>query len=324
MFPSPTALTNRLLARGKFRHLQVLVRLAQLGSIQRTAEAIGTTPSAVTQMLAYLEELLETPLFDRHARGVRPTPACVELLPVARQMLAALHEGAEAIAARRQHGSVLRMVSSVSGTHGLLLGTLPAFARQHPAVRVHLREAEGDEQLLALARGEVDLCVCRQPAAVPAGWVFVPLIEDRCSVVCASGHPLLRAPRVGLPLLAAQTWLLSPTGSLARTAFDELAARFAAPPATHPVVTRTFTMTVALLRAGEGITVLPESIVRHLVDAGELALLPLPGLLAMGPLGLLRPAEGFSDGAARLCDFLQQAAQRSQAKLASSSLSPDL
>jgi len=49
--------------RGKFRHIQVLLKLAELGSIQRTAESIGITQSAVTQTLAYLEEMLETPLF---------------------------------------------------------------------------------------------------------------------------------------------------------------------------------------------------------------------------------------------------------------------
>ena len=68
-----TVLLNRLLARGKFRHIQVLLRLAELGSVQRTADAIGLTQSSVTQTLAYLESLLEVRLFERHARGVTPT-----------------------------------------------------------------------------------------------------------------------------------------------------------------------------------------------------------------------------------------------------------
>ena len=60
MHPSATVLLNRLLIRGKFRHIQVLLKLAELGSIQRTAESLGITQSAVTQTLAYLEEMLET------------------------------------------------------------------------------------------------------------------------------------------------------------------------------------------------------------------------------------------------------------------------
>ena len=95
-----TPLLNRLLARGKFRHLQVVLKLAELGSVQRTADALGMTQSSITQTLAYVENLMEAKLFHRHARGVRPTPACMDLLPVARQMMLGLIEGAEIVAAR--------------------------------------------------------------------------------------------------------------------------------------------------------------------------------------------------------------------------------
>eukprot|EP01041_Mallomonas_annulata_P030950 gene30950-53179_t len=96
--PSASALLQRLLARGKFRHLQVLLRLAELGSVQRTADAIGMTQSAITQTLAYVEALLEVRLFQRHARGVRPTAICSDLLPVARQLLQGVAQGAEIVA----------------------------------------------------------------------------------------------------------------------------------------------------------------------------------------------------------------------------------
>ena len=78
-------LLNRLLAKARFRHLQVLVKLAEVGSVRRTAEAIGMTQPGVTQLLADLEALLDVPLFHRHARGVLPTAACLDLLPLARQ-----------------------------------------------------------------------------------------------------------------------------------------------------------------------------------------------------------------------------------------------
>ncbi|MCK6371272.1 MAG: transglutaminaseTgpA domain-containing protein, partial [Gammaproteobacteria bacterium] len=39
----------------------------------------------------------------------------------------------------------------------LLLQALPRFHQRHPAIQVHLREAEGEDQLLAVARGEADL-----------------------------------------------------------------------------------------------------------------------------------------------------------------------
>jgi len=118
MHPSATALLNRLLVRGKFRHIQVLLKLAELGSIQRTAESIGTTQSAVTQTLAYLEQMLETPLFHRHARGVQPTLACIELLPVGRQLLEGLFESAEVI--RLEDHTAFTRGGSVTADHTII------------------------------------------------------------------------------------------------------------------------------------------------------------------------------------------------------------
>ena len=91
-----TVLLNRLLARGKFRHAQVLLHLAELGSVQRAADAMGMTQSSVTQSLAYLEQLLESQLFHRHARGLILTEQGELLFDATSQMVKRL----EATAAR--------------------------------------------------------------------------------------------------------------------------------------------------------------------------------------------------------------------------------
>ncbi|MDN4591690.1 hypothetical protein DBA29_24710 [Xenophilus aerolatus] len=304
-----SGLLNRLLARGKFRHLQVLLQLAELGSVQRTAEAIGMTQSSVTQTLAYLEQLLDIRLFDRHARGVRPTPACTDLLPVARQLMLGLHSGAEVLAARQNQGAgSVRMIGSAAAIHGLLMEALPGFAQAHPAIQVHLEEMEGEDQLLAVSRGAVDLAVCRQPAVVPQGWRFEPLRADGLVVVGRSGHPLARARRPNWADLAAQVWLLLPAGLAARRAFDDLAARFPAPPRTHPVVTRSPPMLWWLLLRQDLLALLPLNLARPMLSTGQLVPLTLPGPTpGLAPIGILRPTEGLGAAALQLCDFLQAA-----------------
>lgn len=298
---------NRLLARGKFRHLQVLLRVAELGSVQRAAEAIGVTQSSVTQTLAYLEALVDAPLFRRHARGMTPTPLCVDLLPVARQVLMGLAEGADVLQARRRRGGgVLRLLASAAGLHSLLLDALPAFHRLHPGVQVNLREAEGEDQLLALVRGELDLVVCRQPAAVPEGWVFEPLLQDQFVVACAPDHPLLRQRRITWPLLGRKTWLLAPAETAARLRFDEIAPRLGTPLNTHPLVTRVFSATVATLQRDGVLALLPMGFVRHAVASGQLGCVPTPTPLPLPPIGLLRPSDGGGDAAERLQAVLRQ------------------
>ena len=304
---SASVLLNRLMARGKFRHLQVLLRVAELGSVQRAADAIGVTQSSVTQTLAYLETLVEAPLFRRHARGVTPTAVCVDLLPVARQMLMGLAEGADLLQARqRRGGGMVRLLASLAGVHSVLLDALPAFQALHPGVQVHLREAEGEDQLLALVRGEVDLAVCRRPVAVPEGWTFDTLREDRYVIACAPGHPLLRRRQPTWPMLARETWLLAPAETAARLRFDELAVHFGSPPATHPLVTRVFSATLATLQQAGVLSLLPESFVQHPVRAGLLACMPTPTPLPLAPIGLLRSASMPGDAAQRLAAFLLQ------------------
>lgn len=309
---SAAVLLNRLLSRGKFRHLQVLLRVAELGSVQRAADAIGVTQSSVTQTLAYLEALVEAPLFRRHARGVTPTPVCVDLLPVARQVLKGLAEGADVLQARqRRGGGTVRLLASLAGVHGLLLDALPTFHEQHAGVQVTLREAEGEDQLLALVRGEVDLVVCRRPAVVPEGWVFEALLEDCFVIACAPDHPLLRRRRVSWALLGRQTWLLAPAETAARRRFEEIAQHFDGPPATHPLLTRVFSATLATVQQAGVLSLLPQAFVHHPVRAGLLASLPAPTALPMAPIGLMRPSATLGESAQGLYEFLLRWSQAS-------------
>ena len=307
MQSTASALLNRLLARGKFRHVQVLLLLAELGSVQRPADAIGMTQSSITQTLAYLEELLEARLFERHARGVRPTPACMDLLPVARQLMQGIANSAEVITARQNEGEgVARIFGSAAAIHGLLLKALPAFSDRHPGIQVHLGEAEGEDQLLTIARGEVDFAVCRRPAVIPEGWEFHPLVQDQFAIVCRADHRLARARSPTWANLAQETWLLLPAGVAARRVFDGLSTKFPHPPKTYPVVTRAIALVWWLLRERELLALLPLNLVRPLIDSGALTQLRIGDAVRIEPIGLLQPQAGMGSAAARLSDFLRQ------------------
>lgn len=306
MQPNASTLINRLLTRGKFRHVQLLLKLTELGSIQRTAEAIGMTQSAATQMLAGLEQLLGVSLFERHARGVRPTASCLDVLPAARQMLLGIAETAELIVAR--HGTdkgVVRLLASAAATHGLLLSALPVYIATAPRVQVQLREAENDDLLLAIARGEVDLVACRRPQVIPEGWAFHVLREDNLCVVAHASHRLARRQRLKWGDVQAETWLLSPAGSIAREAFDALSTVFTTQARTYQVVTRVAAVLCDLMRREQLLSLLPYSFVRHFVERGELRVLPLPGKRLVEPIGLLAPNEGMREAPLSLFEFLR-------------------
>lgn len=300
-----TVLLNRLLARARLRHLQVLVKVVELGSLQRAAESVGLTQPAVTHIVGDLETLLGVELFQRHARGARPLPVALELLPAARRLLDALGQGAEAVAAQLAGGrGVVRVAASAAALTGLLCDALPAFAEAHPQIQVHVMLAEADVLGSLVPRDDVDLVACRAPAVLPEGWRFTPLHDDRLVVVSAPGHRLARRRRVRVADLAAETWLVSPVETLARAALDRLGADAGWTPRQAAIVTRALPMTWAALATGTSVAMLPHSVVRQLVAAGQLCVLPVDRAWPIPSLGMLDRPAGTREAAARLLAFI--------------------
>lgn len=302
---SASVLLNRLQARARLRHLQVLVKLGELRNLRHSADALGLSQPAVTQLLADLERLVELPLFERHSRGVRITPAGAELLPLARRMLDALAEGSEVLVAMKREGEgVVRVAALTSAVTGLLAQALPGFARAHAQIQVHVRDCDADQWALLLARREADIAVCREGAAPPAGFAFHPLLEDRFVVACSPTHALAGRRRVPWQRLASETWLPSPAGTSARRVFDEQMRIAGVEPRLCHVVTRAPLLTCALLRADRLLTLVPYGVVRSFVDDGLLAVIePLPAL-PFTPIGLMLPLQGASAATATLADWL--------------------
>src|SRR5919107_847808 len=85
--------------------LRAVHAVATHGSLLKASAALGVSQPALTKSLHELEDLLQVRLFDRHARGVRPTAAGTVLVRSARRVLAEvrrLDEELDAISAPRR------------------------------------------------------------------------------------------------------------------------------------------------------------------------------------------------------------------------------
>lgn len=302
-----TVLLNRLQAKARLRHLQVLVKLGELGSLRRCAQELHLSQPAVTHLLADLEALLEVSLFERHSRGVRITPFGSVLLPLARRMLLTLAEGSEAIVAMRQAGDGVVRVGAITGAiAGLLVRAVPAFTVAHPTIQVDVREESHEGGLLSLARGDVDLLVGRERGTLPEGYRFVPLVSEHFVVACGTQHPLAGKRKRSWSSLVGETWLLSPVGSSARVAYDAVMDQARASPPVSPVVTRVSAMTWAMLASQRLLTLVPHSVVRQLVEAGQLALVDVADTIPLSPLGMVLAQSGLGPATAVFAEFLER------------------
>ncbi|MFO1328964.1 MAG: LysR family transcriptional regulator [Rubrivivax sp.] len=304
---SATLLLARLHARARVRHLQLFVKLAELGNLKRSAEALNLSQPAASQLLADLEQLTEAPLFERHARGMRITAAGDALLPAARRALDALADASESLAVIGREGEGVVRVAAITGAiAGLLVRALPAFAREAPGLQILVLESDVDRCLEQVSRREVDLAICREPATLPAGCRFHAHLPDRFVVACGLQHPLAGRRRVSWATLARERWLLPPVRSAARRAFDERMTSLGAQVDSCPVITRVSALTWAMLQGDRLLTLVPWGVVRQLVEAGQLALVDATPALPFAPLGWLMPESGSSRATQHLVDYLER------------------
>ncbi len=100
--------------RLRLQHLQLLVSLMETGNLSGTARAAHTTQPGLSKWLKELEEDVGAPLFERHARGLRPTPYGMTLFNHAQRVLTEMERARQNLEAMRS-GSGSRVLRHVAG-----------------------------------------------------------------------------------------------------------------------------------------------------------------------------------------------------------------
>jgi DNA-binding transcriptional LysR family regulator len=199
---------------------RTFVAVCRLGSLSAAAAELHHTQSAVSRQIAGLEQQLGVPLIERHARGVRPTPAGEVFQHHA---LATLNEADRAVRAARdlRDGAFSRPLT-VGATPSLAAGIVPEAIRRllEQAGPIGWRLLPGlSEQLHnRVIDGDLDIAVVTD---APPGLPDDPRVErrflglDDMVVVLPVGHPQAGRGPVHIQTLADQTWVEDNDGSAA-------------------------------------------------------------------------------------------------------------
>lgn len=187
--PSALSATN-FIRRLDLSTLDLFVSICSGGSIAAAAARGQLAVSSLSKRITLLEEAAGCPLFERHARGVRPTPAGIALLKHARKLLAGaghLHEDLRAFAQGRL-GSV-HVAASASAIELYLPEEIARFASAHPDVGIDLTQRTSSEVLGAVREGQVDFGLCG--AAEPTDAIESrPYRMDQLVLLVPLAHPL--------------------------------------------------------------------------------------------------------------------------------------
>jgi DNA-binding transcriptional LysR family regulator len=123
----------------RFTTMATFLRVAELGSLSAAARALGLTQPAVSQQVAALERRLATRLLNRTTRRLALTEAGERYYTQARQILEALAEAEDGLAAPADAlAGSLRVHAPVGLGQMHLAPILIGFHRRHPVLTVEL------------------------------------------------------------------------------------------------------------------------------------------------------------------------------------------
>jgi DNA-binding transcriptional LysR family regulator len=159
--------------------LRTLAAILQQGSLNRAAERIGRSQSAVSQQMRKLEGQLGEPLFRKQGRQVVLTETGELVHAYARRMLDLNDEAVRAVRGASVEG-VVRFGLPGDFAETWLPATLGQFKKAHPAVRVEVAVGRNGLLLERLDKGELDLVLvmgyasrsdAERLATLPMAWI---------------------------------------------------------------------------------------------------------------------------------------------------------
>lgn len=258
--------------------LQLLLEVAETGSLGRAAQRHGLSQPAVSARMQTMERLVGFALVSRSARGSTLTPAGALLAEWARGVLAAaefLEAGIGSL--RSERTERMRVSASLTVAEHLLPGWLVQLAAKHPDTAVSLTATNSAQVAARVLAGAADVGFIEGPD-LPSGLQEHVVARDRLVLVVPPGHPWARrrSPVDASDLAATRLVQREPTSGT-RT-FLERALAEHAPLATPILELSTSTAVRSAVAAGAGPAVLSDLAVRDDVSTGRLVQVAVRGV----------------------------------------------
>ncbi len=160
----------------KWTEMRSAYLVAKLGTISAAADALGVHRATVNRHIETLEKILETKLFQRHARGYTPTDAGRDLLETAGRVEEMFAELAGRNHGRNSQFSGDLILTCLSGFVPLIMPAISQFRTAYPKVTLHVM---AENRLACLEYGEAHVALRAGPKPEEADYVVQPFHQLR-------------------------------------------------------------------------------------------------------------------------------------------------
>lgn len=244
----------------KLEMLRTFRAVAEHGSLNGAAAQLGRTASAVSMMVAQLEDDIGAPLFETDRKN-RLTPLGQLVFEESSRASDAFARSVDAI---RRHAvstaGTVRIAAVPSATITLLPGIISAFRRVRPDVRLEISDVDSASVRRRVMTDSADIGILSASVEDPQDGNLV--FEDDLGIVCRAGGPLQDAASlsasVSWDLLEHEPLIANP---LCRLVDSPVVSRLLSG---CSLEARNTTALLSFVRAGLGATVLPRSALQHM------------------------------------------------------------
>lgn len=274
------------------RHLRMISVLGKELNITRSAELLHTTQPGLSRSLSELESILDTRLFERNTKQVKPTPSGLLLLQHANRILAEIDHAHEGLQGMRAGISGELHIGTISAISTVLLTQAIARVREmFPELTVTVQSSALTAMQEALMAGSLDvvLATTELPLDLKLLKVDELYVESTCTLASVT-HPLAGLAHVSDAQLAAHAWVLPAKDLPVRPRLNRLLAihRPDGISSAQDIQVDSFLLAVELVRHCGMLCAMPSKIARQIAQFNDVVELAVREPLLQGPMCAIR------------------------------------
>jgi DNA-binding transcriptional LysR family regulator len=271
------------------RHLRNMLAVMEEGSLGKAAQRLNISQPALTKSIQRLEQHLGVPLFDREARGMKPTFYADSLRDYAKAACVGMAEAESQIASLR-NGT--EGIITVAGPPVIVTELLPQIlvrlSQERPKLQIRV-VARNKNLFTGLLEGKFNLVVAMLYNEMPKEglskqWLF----DDRLVLITRPDHPLAKRRKVKPSDLLDQKWIFSDIDTWNHRRLQLYFEQAGLPVPRARIETRNQVILKSIVMVSDHIGMMPKLGVETELAKGQLKCVELDSPLMLRPIGIVQ------------------------------------
>ncbi|PKA41329.1 LysR family transcriptional regulator [Rhizobium sullae] len=290
----------------KLNHLRMIVAIEDSGQISAAAETLNISQPAASRMLAEMESILKTPLYERVARGVVLTTFGEALARRARKILLELREAGREIAELKSGKGGSVFIGAVTApAMSLVVPAIDKVRKAFPGIEINIEVETSNVLARELLAARHDFIIGRIPDDLnPRLFEVREIGIEKACLIVRRGHPLLKKTESSLADLHGYGWVFQPPGTLLRRTLEDIFLAARVPLPENIVNTSSLLLTCAIICETDAIAPVALDVAQFLsgqdAKASDVRVLPTDFKIDVKPYSLITARERALPPSARL------------------------